>query len=86
MGYRAVPGGIVLAGDRLRQYTARDGLPYGIRIELRCRDIDLKPADQSVLPGVSEKQRAILRRLLQRQEGDPDSGVIALARAEIYGR
>jgi hypothetical protein len=81
-----VPGGIVLAGETLRHYTARDGLPYGIRIELRCRDIDLKPVDQSVLPDVSEKQRAVLRRLLQRQEADPNSGVIALAQAELCGR
>ena len=79
-----VPGGIVLAGDTLCQYATRDGLPYGIRIELRCRDIDLKPVSHPTLPDISEKQRAMLHRLLQREDADPDSGLLALARAELY--
>jgi len=79
-----MPGGIVLAGDTLRQYTTHDGLPYGIRIELRCRDIDLKPTDRATLPDISEKQRAVLHRLPQRQDADPESGVLTLARAELY--
>lgn len=79
-----MPGGIVLAGDTLRQYATRDGLPYGIRIELRCRDIDLKPTDQATLPGISEKQRAVLNRVLQREGADPDSGILSLAGAELY--
>ena len=41
---------------------------------------------RDLLPGVSEKQRAMLRRVLQRQDADPDSGVITLARAELCGR
>jgi hypothetical protein len=81
-----IAGGSVLDGETLRQYTARDGQPWGIRIELRCRDIDLKPVDPAALPDVNEKQLAILRRVLQGHLADPDSGVIALARAELCGR
>ena len=77
------PGGILLAGERLRQYQTVEGLPYGIRIELRCRDIDLKSTDEVALPNVSEKQRAMLRRVLQRHEADPNNGMICLARAEL---
>jgi hypothetical protein len=81
-----VPGGGVLDQEVLRQYSTHAGLPYGIRIELRCRDIDLKPIDDKVLPEVSEKQRAVLRRLLQADQGRPDSGMVTLARAELCGR
>ncbi len=79
-----LPGGIVLAGDTLRLYATRDGLPYGIRIELRCRDIDLKPAGHPTLPDISEKQRAVLHRVLQRHDADPKSGILSLAGAELY--
>jgi hypothetical protein len=79
-----LPGGIVLAGDTLRQYATRGGLPYGIRVELRCRDIDLKPTDLPALPDISEKQRAVLRRVLQRHHADPDTGIVTLAGAELY--
>jgi hypothetical protein len=77
-----VPGGFILENETLRCYATAEGLPYGIRIELRCRDIDLKPTDEIVLPTVSEKQLAVLRRLLQAQGADADSGMICLARAE----
>jgi hypothetical protein len=79
-----VPGGVVLDMATLRQYATRDGLPYAIRVELRCRDIDLKATDCPTLPDISEKQRAILHRVLQRAEADPDSGMLTLAGDELY--
>lgn len=78
-----IPGGYVLENETLRRYATVEGLPYGIRIELRCRDIDLKPIDETVLPNVSAKQLAVLRRLLQMRDADAETGTISLARTEL---
>ncbi len=78
-----IPGGYVLENETLRRYATASGLPYGIRIELRCRDIDLKPIDETVLPNVSAKQLAVLRRLLQTRDADAETGTICLARTEL---
>ncbi len=79
-----LPGGIVLAGETLREYSIRDGVPYGVRLELRCRDVDLKPTGVPTLPDIDSKQRAMLHRVLQRDGADPDSGMLTLAGAELY--
>lgn len=82
-----LPDGLILAQDILRKYRlVESGLPYGIRIELLCDDIDLKSTDLTTLPDVSEKQRAMLRRYLQRDLANPDSATIVLARDELSGQ
>jgi hypothetical protein len=78
-----IPGGYVLENETLRRCATAEGLPYGIRIDLRCRDIDLKPIDETVLPNVSAKQLAVLRRLLQARDADAETGTICLARTEL---
>jgi hypothetical protein len=79
------PGGVVLAGDSLRQYAARQqDMACAVRLELRCRDIDLKPIGLVTPPDISEKQRAVLQRLLQGEDADPTSGIISLARDELF--
>ena len=81
------PGGVVLAGDTLRHYSAKhEDMPCAVRLELRCRDIDLKPIGVVTPPDISEKQRAVLQRLLQGADADPTSGTISLARDELFRR
>lgn len=79
-------GGIIIEQATLRQYAVLPGQPFGIRLELRCRDIDLKPIDETILPALNDNQRAILRRRLQADSADPDSLVICLARDELEGQ
>jgi len=59
--------------------------PYSVELELRCKDTDLDIEFGNLPPDVSEKQLAVLRRVLQRL-GCPDDQAeyINLSSAEIH--
>lgn len=74
-----------LAGSALCDMRLRGDGPHGVLLTLRCRDVDLGVEIHDPPAGVTAKDLAVLRRVLQRMDcGDPDAEYIELARGGLH--